>query len=138
MSVARSCRGLFCGSCPPGDARCTLAACRTFHGCGGLLPAEPRARVCPSAADAGIDLAEYCPEACIAMSAGAAVEQGCAADGGAVQADAGALLPDGGDCDCTARRATCEQACPQTAARDCLDCAANCAIDFTRCRAGCR
>ncbi|MFO0600184.1 MAG: hypothetical protein U0228_33050 [Myxococcaceae bacterium] len=72
------------------------------------------------------------------MSAGAFVELGCANDGGVAEPDAGALQPDGGDCNCASARASCEQACPQTSARTCLDCAATCGLDFVRCRAGCR
>lgn len=134
-STARSCRGLRCESCPAIDPRCSLDACQSFKSCGGRLLAEPRPGVC---GDAGIDLATYCPDACNSMAAGAFLEAFCSSDGGAVMpADAGSLKNDGGACDCESTRETCETACSRTTATNCLDCAANCGIDFARCLQSC-
>lgn len=138
-ATSRSCRGLFCGACPQPDARCSLEACRSFKACGGQLAAEPRASVCGDLTDAGIDLAEYCPDACTVADAGAVVQEGCSGPSDAGTIDEGTTdTTDAGACDCDATRSTCEAACPQTSARECLDCAANCAIDFARCAARCR
>lgn len=134
QDTPRSCRGLSCGSCPPADARCSLEACRSFRACGGRLLAEPRASVCGDATDAGIDLAEYCPEACRAMAAGARVSGACATDAGGDDAGSG----DAGACACATAREACEAACSQASVRACLDCAAGCAIDFARCAPTCR
>lgn len=135
-AVARSCRGLSCGACPAADPRCSLEACRSFKACGGQLPAEPRPGVC---GDGGVELATYCPEACNTMAAGAFIEAACSSDGGPVwPLDAGLTNQDGGTCDCEPTRESCELACPQSSATSCLDCAANCAIDFARCMTRCR
>ncbi|MDP1825624.1 MAG: hypothetical protein Q8L48_20355 [Archangium sp.] len=135
--AARSCRGLGCGSCPPIDPRCSLEGCRSFKACGGQLSAEPRASACGDARDAGIDLVEYCPDACNAMAAGAQLAAACGTDAGAA-VDAGTHFPDGGVCDCEPKRDACERACSQSSVRTCLDCAAGCAIDFARCTTQCR
>ena len=85
-----------------------------------------------------MDLVEYCPDACNAMAAGAILEAGCSSDAGTVMpADAGSLKNDGGVCDCKSAREACEMDCPQARATSCLDCAANCGIDFARCLKTC-
>jgi hypothetical protein len=139
QATVRSCRALSCDACPPIDARCSLSACRTFKACGGQLVAEPNPVVCdgaPDQPDASVELAEFCPDACNAQQAGAVLELGCPADAGSSAPDAG--LPDGGTCACAATRVSCEAACSRTTKRDCLECAADCAIDAYRCLQACQ
>jgi hypothetical protein len=90
------CRGFFCSDCPPPDPRCSLDACRAFKSCGGQLAAEPSATACADAdggVDPTVDIADFCPDACNAMDAGAAVQAACS-DAGTLDAgtlDAGTL-----------------------------------------------
>jgi len=123
------CRGLDCSACPAPDPRCSLGACQSFMACGGELAAAPRAGLCADAdggVDPSVDVASYCPDACNAMQAGAVLYAGCT--------DAGAPIA----CtSCTAERDTCEQACPKSSFRACMDCSARCGISFARCDAGC-
>jgi hypothetical protein len=131
------CRGLSCFDCPAPDPRCSLDGCRTFESCGTQLAAEPRAAACADAdggVDPNVELAAYCPDACNAMDAGAVLQAGCS-DAGTT--DAG--TPDAGACvdACRSTRTSCDQACPRSSFRACMDCSARCGIDLAHCLSGC-
>lgn len=126
--------GSFCDECPAPDPRCSMANCTAFKGCGGALPTEPAVRVCADAdggIDAQLDLAQFCPDACNALHAGAVVAQ-CPPPG----ADGGV---DGGSCgaSCTAAREACEAQCSRASFATCMSCAAACGVAFGQCQRAC-
>lgn len=132
---APHCRGQSCSECGPPDPRCSVPGCGAFKACGGGLAAEPLVGACADAdggIDPSVDLASYCPDACNALEAGALVEAGCV-DGGAGASDAGSCIAA-----CHSARGRCEQSCPRSSFRECMDCSARCGIDLAHCLRKCR
>ncbi len=132
------------------DSRCSLENCRKLITCKVALTAEPTSTACAEAgsAPANFDFDRYCPAACQATGAGAAVK--CVADKSAECGASGASvatacfaapttpLPDPACvASCDSKRTACEARCPKTSFATCMDCAATCGLDWAACSQAC-